>query len=201
LTPGGWLNNLIGLSFLSWLVALLMVCDALAALGREGGRGGANATRLVFATLAAGLTGALYDPTPNVPDASRRRDVAELHALVRGLDGDVLVPMYPFLAARDGKRTPQVSLLAYLDAAGPGAVDADVARAIEEKRPTWVVLCGHPQDEELARQLGDSFEARPTGLHVQALREDTGGGVTLLHRRSAEASADAGGLVPHRVWR
>jgi hypothetical protein len=200
LTPGGWLNNLVGLAFLAWLVALLMVCDALHALERTGSRAG-EATRLVLAVLAAGLTGALYDPTPNVPDACRRRDVAALHALVRSLDGDVLVPMYPFLAARDGKGAPQVSLLAYLDAAGPGEVDADVARAIEEKKPAWVILCGHPQDEALAKQLGSSFDALRTDLHVQALREETGGAVTLLRRRDLTPSVNAGMLVPRGVWR
>jgi hypothetical protein len=90
--------------------------------------------------------------------------------------------MYPFLAPLDGKSTPQVSLIAYLDASGPGRIDADVAEAIRAERPKWVVLCGHPQEDDVARWLGPAYAPEAIGLHVQALREETGGAVTLLRR-------------------
>jgi hypothetical protein len=131
------------------------------------------------------LIGALYDPTSNVPGPELSHDAGALNALVESLDSDVLVPMYPFLAPLDGKSTPQVSLIAYLDAAGPGKIDADVAHAIREGRPKWVVLCGHPQEEDVAKWLGPAYAAEPMGLHVQALREVTGGAVTLLRRSDA----------------
>jgi hypothetical protein len=180
LTPGGWLNNLIGLTFLVWLVGLLLVCDVL-----RGVSGAESGARAVVAVLAAGLIGALYDPTSNVPGPELSHDAGALNALVESLDSDVLVPMYPFLAPLDGKSTPQVSLIAYLDAAGPGKIDADVAHAIREGRPKWVVLCGHPQEEDVAKWLGPAYAAEPMGLHVQALREVTGGAVTLLRRSDA----------------
>jgi hypothetical protein len=112
------------------------------------------------------------------------RDAEALHARVRSLDGDVLVPMYPFVAARDGKETPQISLVAYLDTVGPGRLNADAAAAIRSREPEWIVLCGHPQEDEVARTLGGYAQER-LALRVQALQESDGAGVTMLRRAEA----------------
>jgi hypothetical protein len=178
LTGGGWVNNFIGLAMTAVLCVLLLACDALRAAD-----GGAR-ERLIVATLSALLLGALYDPMSNVPDRARVRDAEALHARVRALDGDVLVPMYPFVAARDGKATPQISLVAYLDTVGPGRVNADAAAAIRGKQATWVVLCGHSQEDDVPRWLGPGYVDERLDLRVQAPKEADGAMVTLLRRTS-----------------
>lgn len=177
LTGGGWVNNFIGLAVLAVLCVLLLVCDALRATAATPAR-----ERLVLATMSALLLGALYDPMTNVPGAARVRDAEALHATVRSLDGDVLVPMYPFVAARDGKATPQISLVAYLDTVGPGRLNADAAAAIRSKNARWVVLCGHAQEDDVPRWLGPGWRDERLGLRVQALKEADGAPVTLLMR-------------------
>jgi hypothetical protein len=175
LTHGGWVNNLIGLAMLGWLTGLVLLCDAL----RGAGTANAPLAHVAVAMLGAGLVGALYDPSSNVPDARRRVDVSAIHALLRGLDGGVLVPMYPFLAPRDGKTTPQISLLAYFDS---GVAGADVARAVTEKRVRWVLLLGHVEEKDVAGWLGSGYRAELLDVRVQALREETGDRATLLRR-------------------
>jgi hypothetical protein len=175
LTGGGWVNNLIGLAMVVLLLALLLVCDALARMQAADVAG-----RWVVAVMSAFLLGALYDPMLNVPDAAHTRDVEALHTVVRSLDGDVLVPMYPFVAARDGKATPQVSLLAYLDSDGKGGLHLDVPEAIRSKQAEWVVLVGHPQEDEVSGWLGPGYSQDSLDLRVQALKETTGREVTLL---------------------
>jgi hypothetical protein len=177
LTGGGWVNNLIGLAMIAVLCVLLLVCDALRAA-----EGAPARERLVLAALSALLLGALYDPMLNVPDGARIRDAESLHATVRSLDGDVLVPMYPFVAARDGKATPQISLVAYLDTVGPGRLNADPASAIRSKNARWVVLCGHSQEDDVPRWLGPGWRDERLALRVQALKESDGAAVTLLRR-------------------
>jgi hypothetical protein len=180
LSGGGWVNNLIGLTLLGLLVALLLVCDALAAMPARD-----VAERWVVAVLSALLLGALYDPMGNVPDCARHRDVEALHATVRSLDGDVLAPMYPFLVVRDGKSTPQVSLVAYEDTAHPGDVNADPAEAIRGTRAKWVILFGHDQEQGVSSWLGSRYVGQGVDLRVQALKETTGKSVTLLRRSDA----------------
>jgi hypothetical protein len=177
LTGGGWVNNFIGLAMTAVLVGLLLTCDAL-----RGTQRARTTERLVVATLSALLLGALYDPMKNVPSGARVRDAEALHAKVRSLDGDVLVPMYPFVAARDGKATPQISLVAYLDTVGPGRLNADPAAAIRGKDARWVVLCGHAQEDDVPRWLGPTYTDERLDLRVQALEETDGSVVTLLKR-------------------
>jgi hypothetical protein len=175
LTGGGWVNNLIGLAMVALLLALLLICDALAA-----SKAPEAAQRWMVAVLSAVLFGALYDPMLNVPDGAHVHDVEALHAMVRSLDGDVLVPMYPFVPARDGRSTPQVSLLAYLDSDGKGGLDLDVPDAIRSKKPRWVVLAGHGLEERVPGWLGPGYVEDRLDLRVQALKESTGREVTLL---------------------
>jgi hypothetical protein len=181
LTPGGWLNNLIGPALLAWIVALHLVCDALRGVRLRPALQ-THATRWVIALLGAYLLGALYDPSANVPDAERTRDVEALHAMVRELDGDVLVPMYPFVAARDGKATPQLSLVADFDAMGSGRMPIDLPAAVRDAHPRWVILCGHDQEHDLPAWLGRAYVAHTVDLRVQALREETRRGMTVLER-------------------
>ncbi|MGH7294415.1 MAG: hypothetical protein ACRELB_05770, partial [Polyangiaceae bacterium] len=185
LTPGGWLNNLIGPALLGWMVAFLLLCDGLRGLRLDPDRA-ARATAWALGALTAYLLGALYDPSANVPDAERTRDVEALHALVRGLDGDVVVPMYPFVAARDGKDTPQLSLVADLDAMGSGHMPFDLPGELRAERPRWVILCGHEQEHDLPAWLGDAYVAHPVDLRVQALREETRREMTVLERVAAK---------------
>jgi hypothetical protein len=181
LTGGGWVNNLIGLALLAILVALLLVCDALRGMSASTAHR-TTATRWILATMSALLLGALYDPMTNVPDPARARDVEALHAKVRTLDGDVLVPMYPFIAPRDGKSTPQISLVAYLDTVGPGRPNADAAESIRSKHAKWVLLFGHAQEEGVPEWLGPTYVDERLDLRVQALKETTGDSMTLLER-------------------
>jgi hypothetical protein len=117
----------------------------------------------------------------NVPDSAQLRDVEAMHATVRSLDGDVLAPMYPFVAARDGKGTPQISLVAYGDTVGPGRLNADAAEAVRSKRARWILLFGHPQEDDLPGWLGSGYAGEATELRVQALKEPTGRSLRLLH--------------------
>jgi hypothetical protein len=174
LTGGGWVNNFIGLAMIVLLLSLLLTCDALTRMKGDAPQ------RWVVAVQSALLLGALYDPMLNVPDAAHERDAECLHETVRSLDGDVLVPMYPFVAARDGKSTPQVSLLSYVDSNGKGGLQLDVPDAIRSKRPRWVVLAGHDLEDDVPRWLGPSYVDRTLDLRVQALKESTGREVMLL---------------------
>jgi hypothetical protein len=181
LTPGGWLNNLIGPAMLLWIVSLQLLCDGLRGAQSDPALE-ERATRWVLGAFAAFLLGALYDPSANVPDAERTRDVASLHAMVRGLPGDVLVPMYPFVAARDGKTTPQLSLVADFDAMGSGRMAMDLPEAMRERRVRWVVLCGHAQERDVPAWLGRGYVEHDLDLRVQALREETRRNMTLWER-------------------
>jgi hypothetical protein len=183
LTPGGWLNNLIGPAMLLWIVALQLVCDGLRGAQDELVLA-ERATRWVLGAFAGFLLGALYDPSANVPDAERTRDVASLHAMVRGLPGDVLVPMYPFVAARDGKATPQLSLVADFDAMGSGRMAMDLPEAMRERRARWVVLCGHTQEQDVPGWLGAGYVEHDLDLRVQALREETRRSMTVWERET-----------------
>jgi hypothetical protein len=181
LTWGGWVNNLIGLVLVLLLLALLLACDAMRAMA-----GDETAARWIVSVASALLLGALYDPILHVPDAAHRRDVAALHHLVRALDGDVLVPMYPFVAPRDGKATPQVSLLSYFDSNGKGGLALDIPGAVRAGRPRWVLLVGHELEDEVPAWLGPEYTATKLDLRVQALKESTGRELTLLERAPGE---------------
>lgn len=175
LTGGGWVNNLIGLVLTAIVAGLLLLCDVL-----RNAADSATAERWVVATLSALLLGALYDPMRYVPDAARSRDVDALHAMMRTLDGDVVAPMYPFVAVRDSKETPQISLVAYLDTVGPERLNADAAESLRDKHPKWVVLFGHPQEDGVRAWLGPEYSGERLDLRVQALQETTGDSMTLL---------------------
>jgi hypothetical protein len=179
------MNNLIGIAMIGLLLGLLMACDALTGMRLSAPSHAATRAQrgLVFA-LSAVLLGALYDPMLNVPDAEHRKDAESLHAFVRGLDGDVLIPMYPFLAARDGKTTPQVALFSSLDSNGKGGLALDVAGSIRNKHPRFLVLFGHWQESGLRQWLGEGYTSVLLDLSVSALKETTRRQVTLLERTS-----------------
>lgn len=178
LSGGGWVNNLVGITWIGLLLGLLMTCDALRHLRST------SADGTVVAVLSALLLGALYDPTRHVPDAARTHDVEALHATVRSLDGDVMTPMYPFVAVRDGKgATQQMSLVAYADTVHPGDVNADAATAIRSARARWIILFGHAQEDGIPGWLGHEYVGEPLDLHVQALQETSGREMMLYRRR------------------
>jgi hypothetical protein len=188
LTEGGWVNNLIGVAMVALLLSLLLVGDALSGIAATTpSHVSLRMQRGFVGLLSALLVGALYDPMLNVPDAEHRRDAESLHARVRGLDGDVLIPMYPFVAARDGKTTPQVALLASLDSDGKGGLDLDVAGSIRDKHPRFLVLFGHPQENRLRTWLGRGYASVALDLSVSALKETTRREVTLLERTEMAA--------------
>jgi hypothetical protein len=201
LTGGGWVNNLIGLTIVAILVVLMLVCDAVRGMRAVAAVGAARSKRAdpnenvglagaversIVAVLSALLLGALYDPMSNVPNAARVHDAEALHTIVRSLDGDVLVPMYPFVAPRDGKTTPQISLVAYLDTIGPGRLNADPGAALRAKQPAWVILCGHSQEDDVPGWLGPEYTDERLDLRVQALKEATGERMMLLRRVHSE---------------
>lgn len=177
-TAGGWVNNLIGLALLVILLVLLLVCDALVGM-----RAGDSTQRWALGVLASLLLGALYDPMLHVPSADRARDVEALHARIRAMEGEVLVPMAPFVAARDGKSTPQVALVASQDSDGKGGLDADVRGSIVSKRANYVVLVGYAQEDGVRRWLADDYEGERLDVRVQALKEATGREGEVLRRR------------------
>jgi hypothetical protein len=157
LTPGGWLNNLIGPAMLLWIVVLHLACDGLRGL-RSDPALSLRGTHWVVGVLAAFLLGALYDPRANVPDAERTNDVAALQAM------------------------PQLSLIADLDLMRWAHLSVDLPGALRGAHAKWVILFGHAQEQDLRAWLGPGYREHPIDLRVQALQEETRRGMTLLER-------------------
>ncbi len=186
LADGGWVNNLIAVAVLGWFVPLLLALDLLRLLQTRP----AVASWMALgasAGLALLLWHGAHDPTQFVPGAERTRQAEEMHALVRSLDGDVLLPMYPFVVPRDGKTTPQPAIIPYLDAVNRGGVQVDIAQTMRDVHARWVILCGHDlEDGLMTRWLTPDYVVdRQVPLHVQAFLDETGHSMTVLRRVDA----------------
>jgi hypothetical protein len=133
LKTGGWLNNLIA------PVVLLGPVTWLVATREPGRRWGVQAATIA---LTAGVLWRLeYDPSRLSPTSEQLDQARQANELVRGLDGCVAVPTYPFLPIRNGHPCPEVSSQANHDAELAG-MTVDLGRALANTGARWVVLTG-----------------------------------------------------------
>ncbi|HEY8090228.1 MAG TPA: hypothetical protein VIF09_20345, partial [Polyangiaceae bacterium] len=140
---------------------------------------------------AAGLLQLLeYRTDDFVPSAERWQRATRLDALLRGMDGCVVVSTSPFVAIRAGKTCEQPIFQAYLDALNAG-VDADYAAALTKSEASWVILTGRSAEDELPRRLGPAFElVGEVGLGFDSMADwDHPSPSTLWHRRPSPQPA------------
>ena len=119
-----FVNHLIPVLVFAAPATLIVWADVVASVR---GRPHAAATLRAAGLVAAAGFLALrrYDPEPHRITAEDRRGAAELNTLVAELRGGVIIPSHPFLAVRNGHRTPQIHDMPYQDAlyAGVGGVN------------------------------------------------------------------------------
>jgi hypothetical protein len=171
----GWLNVLTPFLVLSWPVALLFANDWLrdaAPPARERIVAGAL---VIGAALTASLT---YDRARFAPSEERQVASDKLRALVRDLDGEVVVTTSPFIAVREKKGVEQPILQGYADAER-GGLAIDYAAALDRSRAKWLIVS--PTAEfDYRDALGAKFEfVRPIDFPVQFM----GGQPVSLWRR------------------
>jgi hypothetical protein len=135
---GGFLNNLMPLVFLAGGCTLLLCADLVNGLRRKRPRAGMVALGLVLASAAGWLIVKRYDPSPFLVTAERRRKAVALNELVRGLDGGVIIPEHPFLAARNGVTIPQAHAMAHWDAWSVG-LGGDIFAAVNQSSARWLL--------------------------------------------------------------
>jgi hypothetical protein len=152
---GGWLNLYTPVFVLAWPVSLLVVLDLVRGLSARPHR----ALAAVWCSL--GISGGLllllrYDPTPFVPTKAMWSSAQRFHAIVGGLDGDVVVATIPFAAVRDGKSCPQPIMQAYFDAANAG-MSASYPASLDLSGARWVIVTGTWLEEKLPAALEEKF--------------------------------------------
>lgn len=138
---GGYLNNLMPVVVLAGPVTLILCGDLVNGLRRGEARGrvrGGVAAGLVVAAAALWLVVKSYDPKPFMVTAELRRKAVALNQLVRGLEGGVIVPDHPFLAARNGVKTPQAHAMAVWDAFSAG-VTGDIWAFVAASQARWLL--------------------------------------------------------------
>ncbi len=159
LAEGGARNSLISISLLSGLVAMLLVGDLLRAYPRPWAAHGIGVA--LAALLAVFLPAHFESPgfvKSLVPSARDREDVAKLHDVIRALPGNVIFPLFPFVALRDGKTDSQFSLIAYFDATERGHIPGDMPAALQSREAPWVVMYGGYNVENwVATWAGSSY--------------------------------------------
>jgi hypothetical protein len=136
---GGFLNNLMPVVFLAGATTLILCGDLVNGLRRD--RHPRAARVALLATLAAASTWLVvksYDPTPHLVTAEQRRKAVALNQLVRGLEGGVIIPDHPFLAARNGVTTPQAHAMAVWDAYSAG-VTGDIFSVLALSPARWLL--------------------------------------------------------------
>jgi hypothetical protein len=135
---GGFLNNLMPVVFLAGGCTLILCADLVKGLARRRPRASAVALAVVLASAAGWLIVKRYDPKPFVVTAERRRKAVALNELVRSLDGGVIIPEHPFLAARNGVTIPQAHAMAHWDAWTVG-LSTDIFGAINRSQARWLL--------------------------------------------------------------
>jgi hypothetical protein len=132
----GWSNVLMPFVVLSWPVGLLFASDWARASPPRAASAIAAGTLVAGAALSAML---LFDRAPFVPNAERRAAADRLRALVRELDGPVVVTTSPFVALREGKGTEQPILQGYADAQR-GGLRVNYAAALDRSGAKWLIV-------------------------------------------------------------
>jgi hypothetical protein len=135
---GGFLNNLMPVVFLAGGCALILCADLVNGLAQLRPRASAVALGVVLAGGAGWLIVKRYDPKPFLVTAERRRKAEALNELVRSLDGGVILPEHPFLAARNGVTTPQLHAMAHWDAWTAG-LGTDIFAAVNTSKARWLL--------------------------------------------------------------
>ncbi len=174
LAEGGARNNLISVAVLGTFVALLPLADLLRER-RHDWRDvvGGVAFAAVLAAYMPSHFGSPLIADSFVPSAHDRREVERLHEVIRGLPGNVIFPMFPFVAIHDGKTDFQFSLVAYFDATERGHVPGDMPNGLLESGAPWVVTYGGYDIEGWVPQwLGSDYvldREMPTGYRACCL--------------------------------
>jgi hypothetical protein len=125
--------------FLAGPVTVILCADLVRGLRRD--RHARAATTALVTTLVAAalvLVWKSYDPTPYLVTSERRQKAVALNELVRSLDGGVLIPDHPFLAARNGVTVPQVHAMAQWDAFAAG-VTGDIFAVVARSPAHWLL--------------------------------------------------------------
>ena len=143
-----WRNVWLPELFLAWPVALMILGDALRGLGPR-----VVAPRIAAWGSLALLSGLLasfnYDEQSLKPEADRWSAFDKLDALVRSLDGGVVVTTAPMASIRAGKTGPQPVLPAYEDAKTAG-LPTDYVAALAPSGARWVITTDRYRDTDRA---------------------------------------------------
>lgn len=143
--PGGYFNNYLPVVVLAGPVALVLLADAVRALGSENGR--AVALRcLVFAGSAVFLFAHRFAVEDHVPSAEQWREAVALGDFIGRLHGGVLIPSHPFLAVRADPTSLQLHRMPYTDAHWAGVEGLDLDAYVDAANARWLILDG---DEDL----------------------------------------------------
>lgn len=153
---GGWLNLFVPVFLLSGPVAMFVATDALVAAGWERPSTQALAAA-VGVTLGVILHVERYDPTRFIPTAAMGRAAKRFDAIVRDLDGEVVVTTKPFVPIRVGKRANQPIFQAFYDAANAN-IAVDYIGSLEASGARWIIVSGIVFERELAPGLERSFD-------------------------------------------
>jgi hypothetical protein len=179
-----WRNVWLPELFLAWPVALMILGDALRGLGPR-----VVAPRIAAWGSLALLSGLLasfnYDEESLKPEADRWTAFDKLDALVRSLDGGVVVTTDPMAAVRAGKTGPQPFLPAYEDAKTAG-LHTDYVAALVASGARWVITTDRYRDTDRSPEprMPPFFErVRTLDFSVHSLSSwDTAGNAVLWRR-------------------
>jgi hypothetical protein len=139
---GGFLNNLVPIAILAGPTFILLMGDVMRGLSSSiQARAAARALTLVLAS--AFLFARKYDIHTYMPDQRAREHAATLNAFIASLQGGVLIPNHPFLAARNGQPTPQFHSLPYWDAIVGGMRGLDMPGLLGRTKAQWVIMSGN----------------------------------------------------------
>ncbi len=164
----GEVNNFISLMAIVAVPTVLVVADVSSAFFGAGAR----STRLFAGAFAIFLLGRFAEEDHFRPAVRTQERAQHLVDEVAKLDGDVVSPASPFMAHLARHNTPQVSLLAVLDAQAsrvPG-VDRDTyIAALRAQKPRYLLLTGHPVEKTLAPLIESDYhfvrELEAPGTH------------------------------------
>lgn len=132
--PGGYVNNLMPIVALVGPVAVLLANDAMKRFERF-------RPPLAIAAVALFAVFVALRPIETaqfVPDAAQRVRAADLHRLVAGLEGGVLMPELPFVPVRNGQATPQWHVMGYEDLAHAER-KPDIRRSALRTGAKWLI--------------------------------------------------------------
>lgn len=154
---GGWLNVLGPFFVLSWPTTIVLACD----LARANGTRSASSRALLWSALA--ITGMVswlmrWDPAGYAPLARDWTNAAKIRAIVRDLDGQVVVTHVPFLAAREGKTCEQPNFQGFIDAENAG-MHVGFVDALDRSGATYLIVASWPDPvHDFQGQLPPRFE-------------------------------------------